>query len=335
MESLIDFEWHRMVDGYRLACLPKRGRSAYWITDPGSDWAGRQDVDRSAKLEISTTEYQGEKRVARAGVYIAGRTQTLNKGKPDEMSRYEIMRPFEGNELVSLNLLRAGRTPKTWLEFTNKYGMIGHVPLRDRWHMFGKDKQHFICEVEHEGEWHHLTSVLSQIYNDHPAIENRDKSYLSKIIKWESDDIVREDRGIKIGSARVQMAIAMRGKYQSNSHYFEHMRRPDVFTPAAFALRDRVNRYLEKSVSLEISFDPKTLKFSSSLRYGSLGAALVAEAIEFMAGHFEARQCAVCGSWFRIGTNQMRKDRKFCSAACKMRDYRARKSDASHDRGAD
>jgi hypothetical protein len=120
------------------------------------------------------------------------------------------------------------------------------------------------------------------------------------------------------------MAIAMRGKYDSNAHYFKYMKRPDLFTPAAFVLRDDINRYLEKSISLQASFDPKTLEFSSSLQYGSLGAALVAEALEFMAGHFEARQCAVCGSWFRIGSDQMRRDRQFCSAACKMRDYRAR-----------
>jgi hypothetical protein len=329
MESLIDFEWRRVIGGHRLAWLPQRGNSAYWIAEPGSNWAGRQTVDRSAKLSI----YQGgEKRLARAGIYIVGRRQTLNREKPDEMSPEEIVRPFDTNELVSLNLLRAGHTPKAWLEFTNKYGMIGREPLLDRWHLFGND---FVCEVEPEGEWHHLTKVLSNIYYDHPAIESRDVSYLSKIIKWESDDVVREDRGMKLGSARVQTAIAMRGKYSRNAHYFKYMRRPDVFTPAAFALRDRVNSYLEKSVSLEVSFDPKTLKFCSSLRYGSLGAALVAEAIEFMAGHFEARQCTVCGSWFRIGTNQMRKDRKFCSAACKMRDYRARKSETSHGRRAD
>jgi hypothetical protein len=52
---------------------------------------------------------------------------------------------------------------------------------------------------------------------------------------------------------------------------------------------DSVSSYLGKSLSLEVSFDPKTLEFSTSLRYDSFGAALVAEAIEFMVGHFEAR----------------------------------------------
>jgi hypothetical protein len=121
------------------------------------------------------------------------------------------------------------------------------------------------------------------------------------------------------------MAIAIRGEHDFKSDYFEHMKRPDVFVPAAFVLRDMVNGYMEKALSFNTSFDPTTLEFSSSLRYGSFGAALVAEAVEFMAGHFEARQCTVCGSWFRVGAGQMRVDRRFCSAACKMRDYRARK----------
>ena len=132
----------------------------------------------------------------------------------------------------------------------------------------------------------------------------------------------REDGPI-IAGAKIRWAIAMRGEFKS--HYFEHMKRPDLFTPAAFVLRDDINKYMEKALSLETSFDTNTLEFTSKLQYGSLGAALVAEAVEFMVGHFEARQCIVCGSWFRVGAGQMRQDRRFCSAACKMRDYRARK----------
>jgi hypothetical protein len=204
--------------------------------------------------------------------------------------------------------------------------MIGHRSVRDHWNLFEKKNGCLFYELEHEGEWHRLTKVLSKIYNDYPAIRKKNTSYLSSVIKWESDNVVREDRGLKIGRAKISPAIAMRGKYSRNAHYFEYMKRPDVLTPAAFVIRDDVNRYLEKSLSLELSFDPKTFEFTSSLRYGSLGAALVVEAVEFMAGHFEAKQCAVCGSWFRTGANQMRKDRIFCSAACKMRDYRSRKT---------
>jgi hypothetical protein len=228
---------------------------------------------------------------------------------------------------VSLNLLQASDSPKGWLAFANKYGAIGHSPILDHWHMGEKRKEggHRIYEVEHEGEWHHLVGVLSRIYRDYQAIKEKDSRYLKKIIKWESGDVVREDRGLEMAGTRICPAIAMRGRYRHNSDYFNHMKRPDVFTPAAFSIRDYVNRYLEKSVSLQVSFEPKTLEFRSSLRYGSLGAALVAEAVEFMAGHFEARQCIVCGSWFRVGAGQTRVDRRFCSAACKMRAYRARK----------
>jgi hypothetical protein len=325
MQSLRSFEWYRDSAGYRLAWLPSRGKKAFWIDTPNRSWSGEHIVNRSTALNISTTEYQGEKRVANSGMYIGGHRQTFI-GKRNETSPVEIIRPFEKNEVVSLNILETDSTPNGWLDFTNRYGMLGHRPLLNRWHMSGKDTQLFICEVEHEGEWHHLRNVLFRIYYYYDAKKSRDSSFLSKFIKWESDNVVREDRGIKILGKKILPSIAMKGKYAHNSHYFEHMKRPDVLTPAAFALRDDVNSYLEKSLSLEVSFDPKTFEFTSSLRYDSLGAALVAEAIEFMAGHFEAQQCKVCGSWFRVGTERMRKDRIFCSAACKMRDYRLRKS---------
>jgi hypothetical protein len=320
---LKDFEWFRNPAGYQLAWLARRGKAAYWIQETEKGWSEEQDVDRAVKLHISTTEYQGEKRVAASGIYIASRLRTVNTR---EVFPSEVIRPFAANEVVFLNLLRTARTPKGWLDFTNKYGMIGHSPILHRWHMSAREKKWFIYDVEHEGEWHGLVNVLSQIYYDYAAIKKRDSKYLSKIIKWFSNNQVHEYRGIEVGGHKIQPSIAMRGKYQHNAHYFDHMKRPDVFVPAAFSLRDSVNRYLEKSLSLELSFDPASLEFTSSLRYGSLGAALVAEAIDFMAGHFDARQCEVCGSWFRIGADQMRRDRIFCSNACKMRDYRARKS---------
>jgi predicted RNA-binding Zn ribbon-like protein len=116
----------------------------------------------------------------------------------------------------------------------------------------------------------------------------------------------------------------MRGKYKMNSHLFKHFKKPDVIGPAAFALSSFVNGYLKKAVSIELNVDPSSFEFKTTLQYQSLGAALVSEAIEFMAGHFEAKQCKVCGSWFRVGVSRNRRDRIFCSAACKMRDFRAR-----------
>jgi len=198
--------------------------------------------------------------------------------------------------------------------------------MLDRWHLCGKEKRTFIAEIEHEGEWHHLRNVLFRIYTYYPAIRDKDSEFLSNYITWSSEDAVREDTGASILGTRITPAIAMRGKYQMNAHYFESMSRPDVFVPAAIVISDHVNRYLKKSLSLEISLDPKSLRFKSSFRYASLGAAIVAEAVEFVAGRLEARACSVCGTWFRIDGSHKRRDRIFCSAACKMRDYRARKS---------
>jgi hypothetical protein len=328
MESLKKFRWYRDKAGYRLALLPERGKKALWAKSPSNDWLKGQELDRSVKLDIATSQYQGEKRIAKKGFYVAGHRQILNVRKPDENPQLEVIYPFATDELVSRNLLQV-HDPEGWLDFTNKFGMIGRRPSVDQWHMSGKDDRWFICEVEHEGEWHHLRSVLSKIYQDYPAIKKRDSKYLSTVIEWESDDVVRENRGLRIGRTKLRRAIAIRGKHSHNASYFEHMKRPDVFVPAAFALRDAINRYLEGSLSLEVSFNPGTLEFISLFSYGSLGAALIAEAVEFMAGHFEARQCTVCGSWFRMGAGQMRRDRLFCSAACKMRDYRKRSKSIS------
>jgi len=321
MESLKRFEWFRDPAGYRLAWFPSGRSKAYW-SHPSDHWSGPQSADRSIKLDIDT---KPEK--ARQGLYIAGYRYDVNarKGSSDGMASREIIRPFANDELVSRNLLETEDSPRGWLDFTNKYGLIGRTRSVNSSHLTGRDKRWFIYEVEHEGQWHHLRRTLFKIYNYYPAIQKRDKKYLAKFIQWDSAGVVREDEGIWIGRAKIRMAIAIKGL--SRSHYFEHMKKPDVLTPAAFALRF-VNRYLRDGVSVEVDFDTSNFNFSSKLGYSSFGAALVAEAVEFMAGHFEARQCKVCGSWFRIGADQKRRDRVFCSAACKMRNYRARRVSA-------
>jgi hypothetical protein len=327
MESLRNFEWHRDVAGYRLVWLPPKGKKAFWIDRPSSViWPKVHEIDRATELDVFPGETKGEKDILKRGAYIAGFRQTIHRRKSDETAHVEIVRPFETNELISLNLLKTAHTPQGWLDFTNKYGMIGRESIHEHWFLGGKDKYSFIYQVEHQGEWHRLTRVLSRIYNDYTAISKKDAVYLSRIIKWESDCEVREDRGIEIQGIKIRLPIAMRG---CNENYLKHMNRPDVFVPAALSLRDYVNEYLEKSISLKLSFDTESLRFQASIHYGSFGAALVAEAIEFMAGHFEAKQCVVCGSWFRMGATQTRKDRIFCSAACKMREYRARKSNSA------
>src|ERR1043166_1501077 len=109
MESLKKFEWVRDVAGYRLACIPKRGGKAHWIRELNESWSEKQDLDRSSIFDVSTTQYAGEKGVAKSGIYITGQRQYINRKARDQMWRGEIVRPFQSDEVLSLNLLRAGR----------------------------------------------------------------------------------------------------------------------------------------------------------------------------------------------------------------------------------
>ena len=102
MESLKSFEWYRNTTGYRLASMPRRGKDAFWVTEPCNTWLGKHILDRSAKLHISTTQHQGERRMANQGMYVGHTVQILNRGKPDDVPEFEIVRPFQSNELLSL-----------------------------------------------------------------------------------------------------------------------------------------------------------------------------------------------------------------------------------------
>lgn len=320
MESLTSFEWLRDPVGCRLAWLAPRKKNAHWVTAL-DDWSSPRAIDRSIKIEIAP--WQNRER-ARPGFYIVGfRYDPYVKNSTIPSER---IRPFAGEELISRNLLEADAGPSGWLEFTNKYGPLSSRDDRDACYAAGRDKRQFMYQLaSHAGEWHHLRRTLFKIYNYYPAIRARDSKYLSQFVYWESDDVVREDEGIYLGKHKVRLPIAMRGRSEMDSDLFDHFSKPDVIGPAAYALSKSVNSYLKKAVSIELSVDAATWKFAPTLKYQSLGAALISEAIEFMTGHFEAKQCKVCGSWFRVGVSSNRRDRIFCSAACKMRDFRARK----------
>ncbi|HEX9211057.1 MAG TPA: hypothetical protein VF901_11140 [Bradyrhizobium sp.] len=270
-------------------------------------------------MSIATTLYRGEKRPARPGLYIAAHRMHPNS---DDSPSHVAIRPFEGDELVSLNLLNSAGSPKAWIEFSNRFGMLRTE--KERWHLTGRDRRLFLYSVEAEGEFHHLCNVLWRIYNYYPAMRTGDADLLGRFIEWDSDDVVREKWGPVLGGIQTRPAIAMKGFTVEEDIAISRMNKSDLIAPAAFSIQDHVNRYLKDALSLEVTFDQQELKFTPSLRYGSLGAALVSEAVDFMTGRFEARQCKVCSSWFRIGHERMRQDRVFCSAACKMRDYRKR-----------
>jgi hypothetical protein len=320
MESLKKFEWHKDPDGYRLVYVTPRSRRIHFAKSP-TKWEEKPEKDdgTARELSIQTTIYWGEKRPPKSGLYVAGYRSYPNTKKGD--ASYVTVRPFENDNLVSLNLLNHSHTPNEWIDFANKFGMLGTE--KERWYLVGRDPKVFMYSVEPEGAFHHLINVLLRIYWYFPAIQARNTDYLRRFIEWDSESVVRETWGPVIGGTPTRPAIAMKGV--TGNEAFNWIKRPDLIGPAALSIQDHVNRYLKDALSLEIEFDQSELKFEPSLRYGSLGAALVAEAVDFMTGRFEAKQCKMCSSWFRIGHEQKRRDRVFCSAACKMRDYRSRR----------
>jgi hypothetical protein len=318
MESLKQFEWYKDPNGYRLVRVSPSGRT--FFVKPADHWEDKFEKEerQPREMKIATTIYRGEKRAARPGLYIAAHRMHLSGGPPSNVAT----RPFDGDELVSLNLLNGVGSPKAWIEFSNRFGMLGTE--EERWHLTGRDRRIFMYSVEAEGEFHHLCNVLWRIYTYYPAIRTRNADLLGRFIEWDSDGVAREKWGPVLGGMQTRPAIAMKGFTAEEDAAISRMNIPDLVAPAAFSIQDHVNRYLKDALSLEITFDQQELRFAPSLRYGSLGAALVSEAVDFMTGRFEARQCKICSSWFRIGHERMRQDRVFCSAACKMRDYRKR-----------
>lgn len=189
MESLRQFEWHKDPEGYRLVHVAPRTRRIHFVK-PTKEWdiTPQKDESKARELNIRTTVYWGEKRPPKAGLYIAGYRYYPNI--KNNKTSHVTVRPFENDELVSLNLLNHSRSPEAWIEFSNKFGMLGTES--ERWYLVGRDPKVFMYDVEPEGAFHHLINVLARIYWYFPAVQSKDTEHLRKFIWWDSDDSVRE-----------------------------------------------------------------------------------------------------------------------------------------------
>jgi hypothetical protein len=93
-----------------------------------------------------------------------------------------------------------------------------------------------------------------------------------------------------------------------------------------------VNRHIEHTIHPQLmgSGDPQTGRPHLYQCPRTILGGLWLQFAEAIAGGNEQRACKLCGRWFEISTgrNGSRKDRLFCSDACKSKDYRTRRDRA-------
>lgn len=97
-----------------------------------------------------------------------------------------------------------------------------------------------------------------------------------------------------------------------------------VETAAKAVLTDFVSAALRGRVNIGLDLQREALE--ATARPVSLIGALWLQLLFAVHSETNFRRCDSCRTWFEIGTESGRKDKKYCSDACRMRSYRQRKA---------
>jgi hypothetical protein len=101
--------------------------------------------------------------------------------------------------------------------------------------------------------------------------------------------------------------------------------RPEHYIgPALSYLQGVVNAHLKEDVSPVLQTAAQAGGLTMHYRPGNLSGALWLQFALAISGEKNYRRCGECAKWFEISPAASRKDRQFCSNACRTRAYRGR-----------
>lgn len=157
------------------------------------------------------------------------------------------------------------------------------------------------------------------------ALEGK-QGQLSDYIQWENDDVYLIFRNQERDGFTHKQKISEQSMHVNSS--IQGIERGNLELPAKIALRKIMNDNLGEDIAprmgLSDGLEPMTLKFSP----GSLITSLWLQLGKAITQDNEYRDCRQCGEWFELHPDTNRTNRKFCSNACRSKNYRKRKKKA-------
>jgi hypothetical protein len=167
---------------------------------------------------------------------------------------------------------------------------------------------------EHITTWQRQIKLMSRAVRIWDLVQNRDSVQLNFMIEWEGNSVyLREEKDTLIASQET-----------GQMHRFK---KNDVYKPALFYLQVLINRQLEKQASSALLWDESGANLGLAIIPSSLIGALWLQLARTIDGNIAYQSCeAGCGHWIAIQPGKARKDKKYCSHACRQKAYRALKT---------
>lgn len=313
--SALDLEWYR----YRTPIK--------WVyVDSGEklDWRAPPD---NHTFERVSKKVKNNQYITPPGYYLAVELFKENGGYASDSAPY---RPDDGE----YSLL---------FDFLDTYSMSNDVPMfAQKWGFLGAEK-FLVSEIDPENsekikvysleagfDWVEANCTIHEILRILTSFERNDVDNLKDLVVW-PDEFEEGPRHKFIHSDGFEMApeILQFSDFSSDEvqNWLSSLSHGEILRPAKLIAIDKLNQKLKKGFSARVKYGPETEELSFQLRPTSLKTAIFLQLANLLTSSVGVKICQVCSKWFVLNPGQGRNDKQYCSNACKMRAYRARKKE--------
>lgn len=327
--DLVEFEWAVPESGYE------------WISaKPLGQLEDKNDVSKVLPF-LARTSYAGQiaafataqPKQFTNSTFLVARNELAN-----EEGSLRQFNPFSERRELFRDFSDLSNDPEDFVRFANRYGHLGDSEFRISLHPPDTEKSKRLS-----GEplivWQFESDILKQavfIWDLHRRNERgRLAAHFQRVIrdKFRNQDTAywrfwREPRGWELndGPRGALLWDNSAGRLWVRENDLASEDKSDLHKVALKILQNTTNEQLSGRLSANLSPQSDSGELVLSLRPTSLIGAIWLQFAQAVSNHTEFRRCTVCGSWMEISENASRRDKSYCSDACRMRAYRARKA---------
>lgn len=242
------------------------------------------------------------------------------EGKDGDVRSYE---PLENKSLFKIFSNLTVDDNKI-IDFANEYGLLGEKLSTKR--SFGEHEP-----VEPLSFWKYHINRMSHAVELWEHIQKKDKKWLSKHIKWVGDknQPITNAKIIFRGTANSKSAIIASKGYEET--FLKQCTFEETYRPARFYLQKLVNNELVDRVTNKLLFKNDCSGSYNVITANNLIGFMWLQLSLSIEGDLKYRKCVVCKKTFRLDHRNRGKPRRFCSDACKSKDYRNKKKAKNHE----
>jgi hypothetical protein len=248
---------------------------------------------------------------------------------------YEPLRDFTG---LFLTLADTEPTRDGIVKFASRFGCLGgSQPSPPNQTVQNKAGRTARLTAEPWELWQRQISDLQQASQLWQWCQVGDMESLAAHIRWEESpggeravsyvSHAEADDGETTASGHVatREPIAARTFHPERLDWF---RPGDLMLPALVYAQDKINTRLSALVGPRLLREAGEVRLALRLVPRTLLGALWLQFAQAIAEDKAFRRCAECGLWFELSPSVGRKDKRFCSGACRTRAHRGRREKA-------